>query len=77
MSNIKEQKEPYRQEISPGTYSWCSCGLSQKDPFCDGSHKGTEYKPIKVVIQKEQKVAWCSCKQSKNGAFCDGSHQNL
>ena len=33
------QKEPYKVQVEKGkTYSWCACGLSQKQPFCDGSH---------------------------------------
>ena len=23
-------------------YAWCTCGLSEKQPFCDGSHKRIE-----------------------------------
>ena len=25
------------------SYYWCSCGKSSKQPFCDGSHKGTDF----------------------------------
>ena len=29
-------------EVEQGkSYYWCSCGKSSKQPFCDGSHKGT------------------------------------
>ncbi|MFW6328287.1 MAG: CDGSH iron-sulfur domain-containing protein, partial [Bacteroidota bacterium] len=24
-------------ETGPGTYFWCTCGKSKKQPFCDGS----------------------------------------
>ena len=30
------------------SYYWCSCGKSSKQPFCDGSHKGTEFNPVAV-----------------------------
>ena len=34
------QKSPYTIKVEKGkTYFWCSCGLSQKQPFCDGTHK--------------------------------------
>ena len=34
-------------EVEQGkSYFWCSCGKSSKQPFCDGSHKGTEFKPL-------------------------------
>ena len=25
------------------SYYWCTCGLSVKQPFCDGSHKDTAF----------------------------------
>jgi CDGSH-type Zn-finger protein len=71
------QKEPYVQEIDPGTYWWCSCGLSQGQPFCDGSHKGTDFTPVKVEVTEKRKLAFCGCKHSKSGAMCDGSHAGL
>lgn len=71
------QKSPYVQKIEPGTYWWCSCGRSAQQPFCDGSHKGTEFTPEKVEITEERTLAFCGCKHSKNGAMCDGSHAAL
>jgi CDGSH-type Zn-finger protein len=72
------QKAPYVLDTKAGNYSWCTCGLSSKQPFCDGAHKGvTELKSLKVEIKEAKKVAWCGCKHSKNGAFCDGSHAKL
>lgn len=71
------KKGPYVMDMEAGTKYWCSCGKSSNQPFCDGSHKGTEFVPSKVEIAKASKVAWCGCKQSKNGAFCDGSHAKL
>ena len=71
------QKSPYVLETKPGIYYWCACGASKTQPFCDGSHKGTEFGPTKVEIATEGKVAWCGCKHSKHGAFCDGSHKQL
>ena len=36
-------------EVEEGkSYFWCSCGKSSKQPFCDGSHKGSEFNPICV-----------------------------
>ncbi len=71
------QKAPYVLDLEPGTYYWCSCGKSNNQPFCDGSHKGSEFTPEKVEIEEKKKVALCGCKHSKNGAFCDGSHAKL
>ncbi len=68
------QKAPYVLDLEPGTYYWCSCGKSNNQPFCDGSHKGSEFTPRVVEIEENKQVALCGCKHSKNGAFCDGSH---
>jgi CDGSH-type Zn-finger protein len=71
------QKFPFVLDAQPGAYHWCSCGRSKSQPFCDGSHKGTGFAPLKVDIAEARKVAWCGCRHSKNGAFCDGSHKSL
>ncbi|HFC01309.1 MAG TPA: CDGSH iron-sulfur domain-containing protein [Phaeodactylibacter sp.] len=71
------QKSPFVKEMKAGKYSWCSCGLSEQQPFCDGSHKGTGFVPERVEITADKKVAWCGCKHSANGAFCDGTHSKL
>jgi len=56
------------------SYFWCSCGLSSKQPFCDGSHKNTEYSPVKFIADETKKMFFCTCKQTNNQPFCDGSH---
>jgi CDGSH-type Zn-finger protein len=59
------------------SYAWCSCGLSQKQPFCDGSHKETSYKPILYEAKETKIIHFCGCKRSKKGALCDGSHKEI
>ena len=56
------------------SYFWCSCGLSSKQPFCDGSHKNTEFRPVKFIADETKKMFFCTCKQTNNQPFCDGSH---
>ena len=63
--------------MEKGTYYWCACGRSKAQPFCDGSHKGTEFTPLKVEITENKTVAWCQCKHTKTPPFCDGSHHSI
>ena len=56
------------------TYFWCTCGTSSKQPFCDGSHKGTEFTPLAYKAEETKKMFFCACKQTNNQPFCDGSH---
>jgi CDGSH-type Zn-finger protein len=70
-------KHPAVLELEPGTYYWCSCGLSSKQPFCDGSHKGTDFSPQSFQVSEKKKVALCLCKHTKKSPFCDGSHSKL
>ncbi|NBR89451.1 MAG: CDGSH iron-sulfur domain-containing protein [Rhodobacteraceae bacterium] len=75
---IIAQKAPYPTEIEAGkTYFWCACGRSQKQPFCDGSHKGTDITPTKYTAEKDGKVWFCGCKASAKAPLCDGAHKAL
>mgnify|MGYP001286162010 CR=1 FL=1 len=38
------------------SYYWCTCGLSSKQPFCDGSHKDTAFKPLPYKADQSKKV---------------------
>jgi CDGSH-type Zn-finger protein len=61
------------------TFSWCTCGLSEKQPFCDGRHKqveGMPYKSLKVTFEAAETAWLCQCKQTKNPPYCDGSHRH-
>jgi len=71
------QKSPYGIKMEPGKYAWCACGKSAKQPFCDGTHKGSEFKPVIVDITQPKEVWWCGCKHTKTAPFCDGSHKSL
>jgi CDGSH-type Zn-finger protein len=71
------QKSPIVQKVEHGTYYWCACGRSKGQPFCDGSHKGTCFAPLKTEITEAKTVAWCGCKHTKTAPFCDGGHKSL
>lgn len=72
------QKEPYEVSVEAGKkYFWCSCGLSKNQPFCDGAHKGTGFKPFAYKAEETATVYFCGCKTTKEEPFCDGSHNAL
>jgi CDGSH-type Zn-finger protein len=72
------QTAPYPVEVEAGkSYFWCSCGQSANQPFCDGSHKGSEFTPVKYDATESKRVFFCGCKHSKAGATCDGSHKDV
>ncbi len=72
------QKAPYGVNVETGkSYWWCACGRSRSQPFCDGSHKGTEFSPVEYKTTTTGQVWFCGCKHSKGGALCDGSHKKL
>jgi CDGSH-type Zn-finger protein len=70
-------KSPKMVTLEPGTHFWCACGKSNNQPFCDGSHRGTEFTPVMFKID-EKKDAWlCRCKHTGNKPYCDGTHNTL
>jgi CDGSH-type Zn-finger protein len=75
---VVPQKAPYAVEVEAGKdYFWCSCGKSASQPFCDGSHKGTGFVPLKFTPQKSGTVHLCGCKHSNRPPYCDGTHSKL
>jgi CDGSH-type Zn-finger protein len=76
---VVAQETPIKVDLEEGQkYAWCSCGLSDGQPFCNGSHKEAgEFKPNVFVAETSESRALCACKQTKNAPFCDGSHNTL
>jgi CDGSH-type Zn-finger protein len=69
---------PIPVEVEAGKdYYWCSCGKSAKQPFCDGSHKGSSFAPTKYPAAESKTAYFCTCKQTANPPLCDGSHSKL
>ncbi len=71
------QKQPYEVKLQPGEYYWCQCGKSSNQPFCDGSHQGSEYSPVKLTVSKTRTYFLCGCKHTNKAPNCDGSHAKL
>ena len=71
-------KEPIAVDVEAGkSYFWCTCGKSSKQPFCDGTHKDSEFSPVKWTAEEDGKKYFCTCKQTDGQPFCDGSHKAL
>ncbi|RMG48950.1 MAG: CDGSH iron-sulfur domain-containing protein [Acidobacteria bacterium] len=70
-------RRPAVLELQPGTYHWCTCGKSAGQPFCDGSHAGTEFRPLRFTIEEPRRVALCQCKRTHDAPFCDGAHSTI
>ena len=58
-------------------YYFCACGRSNNQPFCDGSHAGTSFKPKSFIAEENGDAYLCECKHSANLPFCDGSHKQF
>ncbi|XP_077427766.1 uncharacterized protein LOC144055562 [Vanacampus margaritifer] len=71
-------KKPFKVDLDGGKrYSWCSCGYSKKQPFCDGAHKtkAQGLSPVRFVPEKDSTVWLCGCKYTNNRPYCDGTHK--
>ncbi|MEC4725146.1 CDGSH iron-sulfur domain-containing protein [Shewanella sp. D64] len=79
MSNpIIADNKPKKVELTKGEeYYFCTCGKSQTQPFCDGSHAGTSFKPKAFTAEQDGDAFLCACKHTANAPFCDGSHKQF
>ena len=69
------QMAPIEVPLEAGnTYWWCACGRSKSQPFCDGSHRGTSFTPLKYEAAEAGPKWFCVCKLTRKPPFCDGQH---
>lgn len=69
---------PFPVEVQAGrTYYWCACGRSAKQPFCDGSHAGTDITPLPWTADRDRTAYFCGCKRTGKAPLCDGAHSAL
>lgn len=67
-------KHPVKKYLEKGkTYHFCTCGNSEDGVLCDGSHKGTDFKPEEFIATRNADSYLCLCKKSAT-PYCDGSH---
>lgn len=75
---VVADNKPIKVELTKGQeYYFCTCGLSKNQPFCDGSHASTDFKPKSFVAEESGDSYLCRCKHSNNLPFCDGSHKQF
>ncbi len=75
---VVAQKAPYKVSLDAGKdYWWCACGLSARQPYCDGSHKTTGLNPHKFTAVESKDYYLCGCKATRNNPFCDGTHKAI
>lgn len=78
-NGVMYDNKPFKYTCEAGRiYSWCLCGYSKRQPFCDATHRNIhlkiKHRPIRFQV-KETKEYWlCNCKQTSNRPFCDGTH---
>lgn len=78
MSEKPDASSPIEVHCNAGeTVWWCACGKSRQQPFCDGSHKGSEISPIPFTPEQDGPVWFCACKRTANAPQCDGSHKSI
>ena len=71
-------RAPLGVDVEAGkSYWWCACGKSKSQPFCDGSHAGTEFSPVEYKPEKSGKCAFYMCKHTGRKPLCDGSHAKV
>lgn len=78
MKPIVANNKPKKVDLEKGEeYYFCACGRSNNQPYCDGSHAGTELKPKLFTAEKSGDAYLCQCKHSANLPYCDGTHKKF
>ncbi len=68
----KDIKHVYVVKVEEGkSYSWCSCGKSTNQPFCDSSEISCEEKAVDYSSNSTKDVYFCGCKETANSPICD------
>ncbi len=59
-SPVRAANTPFAVQVEQGKdYWWCACGQSKNQPFCDGSHKGGAFTPVKYTATDSELVYFC------------------
>ena len=67
-------KKPFKINVKKyHLYTWCGCGRSHSQPFCDGTHASLAMKrivnggPVKYIAPEDREIWFCMCKQVRYG----------
>ena len=72
---VRASDGPIGVKVEEGKqYFWCACGKSDNQPFCDGSHRDSDFRPVKYTASANRTVFFCGCKSTKSPPLCDGHH---
>jgi CDGSH-type Zn-finger protein len=81
MAEPKHGCRPIGVEETPGKKAYCTCGWSEKLPYCDGAHArmgtGCQPKVLEITPADAGKKWVCQCHQSKTMPWCDGTHKHV
>ncbi len=70
-------RKPKQVNLDAGEHHWCACGVSNNQPFCDGSHAGSGLTPKAFSVEEPSEAYLCMCKHTGNPPYCDGTHASL
>lgn len=76
---VMKDSKPIKVKLEEGKYyAWCACGRTEREVFCDSSHKKTNgLEPVFIKATETKEVMLCQCKQTGNPPYCDGTHKKL
>lgn len=75
---VVASRKPFLVELQAGRqYFWCACGRSRRQPYCDGSHAGTDIEPVAFTPDSGREAVLCGCKRTGRPPYCDGTHNSL
>jgi CDGSH-type Zn-finger protein len=61
---------PFEVNVEKGRQCfWCSCVKNENQAFCDGSHKGSEFSPVRFT-PTESKEVFCVAVKSLHHNPC-------